>query len=730
MTSSRYGTRGPPAAIAVAVDGTPADRAVLCWAAEKAEHDRRPVLVAHAVGHLPPELTYGERRIAREQVKARGAVLAERAARFVHRHAPSVTVSTVVRLLDPDALLPTIAGEASAVIRVAPAWHGSDGRPPELVVAAIGDAMTDAHVVWFASDFAARHGNYPGAMERGAPDGAEHVPQLRLDDLLSQLIDRAQEALRTQHRLRKLIAANDAVVGDLDLPTVLRRIVEAACELVGAQYGALGVIAPDGDGLEEFVHVGMDDAVARRIGHLPQGKGLLGALIDDPHPIRLERIGHDARSVGFPNGHPPMESFLGVPVRVRDEVFGNLYLSNTSARQFDEDDEALVLSLAATAGVAIDNARLFQQSRRRQDWLEASAEVTRQVLAPDDQGAVQTIIATVRRLADAQVVILLEPTGDGSAASVLAAGGGDAERLVGGTFPSAGTASGAVLESGEPVLLECDEEGRVEGSLLAEVVSVGPVMLVPLAGTGRVRGVLMAGRRLGSRRFSEVDLEMAATFATHASLALELADARLDQERMARLEDRTRIAQDLHDHVIQQLFAAGMTVQGVAVGMGDQPRAQMLDKVVDTLDDAVKQIRTSIFQLRPHIRGGSSLRAALLDAVTDVVPALGFEPRVTFDGPVDAVSDEDLSADVLAVVREALANTAKHARASTATVHLHATATGLDATVADNGTGLTGTRRSGLANLRDRATRRGGSLLINEPPPDSGTRLVWSVPFS
>jgi signal transduction histidine kinase len=566
-------------------------------------------------------------------------------------------------------------------------------------------------------------------MEPGVPPRIEHVPQLRLDDLLTQLVDRAQEALQTQERLRKLVAANQAIVGDLDLTTVLRRIVEAACELVGAQYGALGVIAPDGDGLEAFVHVGMDEEDARRIGHLPQGKGLLGALIDDPYPIRLDRIDQDPRSVGFPEGHPPMESFLGVPVRVRDEVFGNLYLSNSSKGHFDEDDEALVMSLAATAGVAIDNARLFQRSRRRQEWLAASAEVTRRILAAGDEGAVHTIVETVRRLADARMVALLRPAGDGAEVRVLAAVGEGTDRLVGERFPVAGTLSRAVLETGEPVLVDDAAEGRVDGSFLAEVATVGPVMLVPLVASERVRGVLMTGRRFGSRRFNEVDLEMATTFATHASLALEVADARLDQERMALLEDRTRIAQDLHDHVIQQLFAAGMTVQGVAVGITDPARARMLDKVVDTLDDAVKQIRTSIFQLRPPTHGGASLRASVLQAVTDVVPALGFEPRVTFDGPVDAVSDDALSADVLAVVREALSNTAKHAAAGSATVHLHATAASLDVTVADDGTGLAGSRRSGLANLRDRAERRGGRLLVNEPPPDRGTRLFWSVPF-
>ena len=560
--------------------------------------------------------------------------------------------------------------------------------------------------------------------------GVEEVPRLRLDELLSQLVERAQEALHTQERLRGLLAANQTIVGDLDLHTVLRRIVEAACDLVGARYGALGVIAPDGSGLEEFVYVGLEEADVRRIGHLPEGKGLLGALIDDPYPIRLDHLDEDVRAVGFPAGHPPMDSFLGVPVRVRDEVFGNLYLTESTSGHFDEDDEALALSLAATAGVAIDNARLFQQSRRRQEWLQASAEITRQVLAVGDGTPLQTVADTVLRLADADHVSLVVPGRDATTLGIPAASGEDADHLVGTTVPLAGTISETVLLTGRPVLVENAAERDLEDAPLPHVRALGPVMLLPLASSDGVRGVLITGRRQGRRRFSESDLEMASTFASHASLALELAEARQDRERMTLLEDRTRIARDLHDHVIQQLFAAGMTVQGVAVGLPDQGPAQLLDKVVDTLDDAVKQIRTSIFQLRPHSYTGASLRGAVLEVSSQVARALGFEPHVGFDGPVDAVSDERLSEDVLAVVREALTNTAKHARARSATVRLHATPSTLEVTVADDGVGLGDAHHhSGLANLRARAERRGGILCVNEPAPERGTSLVWSVPL-
>ena len=564
-------------------------------------------------------------------------------------------------------------------------------------------------------------------MVEGDAQTPSDAPRLRLDELLSQLIDRAQEALQTQERLRALLLANRSIVGDLDLPVVLRRIVEAATELVGAQYGALGVIAPDASGLEAFVYVGMDEDAVRRIGHLPEGKGLLGALIDDPWPIRLDHMLDDPRAAGFPEGHPPMESFLGVPVRVRDEVFGNLYLSNAASGHFSEDDETVMQSLAATAGVAIENARLFDQARRRQDWLQASAEITRHSLLTRPDAAGQEIVDVVHRLAEADIALLAEP--DGESLTIVAAAGEAAERLSGQVFPLAGTASQEVLSTGRPALVADAAAREVDGAYAPRTLSTGPAMLVPLVGAGGVRGVLIAGRNRGRRRYTDDDLEMAETFATHTSLALELSEARQDQQRMALMEDRARIARDLHDHVIQQLFAAGMTVQGVMAGMGDDKRAQILDKVVDTLDDAVKQVRTSIFQLRPHQYGAGGLRSPVLAVVGEMVPALGFEPKVSFDGPVDAVSDALLAEDVSAVVREGLSNVAKHAQAGSANVRLHASASRLDVTVQDDGAGLDSDRRSGLQNLRHRAGVRGGTLTINEPPPARGTTLVWSVPL-
>ncbi len=523
-------------------------------------------------------------------------------------------------------------------------------------------------------------------------------------------------------RLQRLVAANESIVADLDLPTVLRRIVEAALELIGARYGALGVVAPDRLGLEQFVHVGVDDDVIDRIGHLPEGKGLLGALIEDPHPIRLPHLAGDPRSVGFPAGHPPMDSFLGVPIRVRGEVYGNLYLTDSRAGQFDAEDEAIAVSLAATAGIAIHNARLYTDSGRRQQWLLASSDLTRRVLADASSVTPALVARTVRTLAGSVAVAVLE-VASAETATVTAVAG-DVEGSAVGAHLHPPDALHRTIATGDARAVDV-----FEASPGTALPVGGPAILLPLLGSPPT--VLVALREPGARPFTGPELEMASTFATQVSVALELARAREDQQRMALLEDRARIARDLHDHVIQQLFAAGMSVQGIASTIDDPDRSRVLGSVVDTLDEAVRQVRTSIFQLRSARPDAHSLRSLVLDVAREVAEALGFDPDVSFDGPVDAVGTGDLGADVVAVVREALTNVARHAGAGAAVVRLRADAATLSVEVADDGRGVSDpTRHSGLSNLEDRAQRRDGSCVVGAGPSGVGTLLIWSVPVA
>jgi signal transduction histidine kinase len=530
-----------------------------------------------------------------------------------------------------------------------------------------------------------------------------------------------------EDRMRALLEANRTIVADLDLAVVLRRIVESALRLVGADYGALGVVGDDG-ALEEFVHVGMGDDTVRTIGHLPEGLGLLGLVIEKQQAIRVDDVTEHESAVGFPEGHPPMRAFLGVPLRVREEAYGNLYLTRTDADPFTDRDEEIVQGLAAQAGVAIENARLFEEARLRHEWLAASTEVTRGVLA-GDEAALRLIARSVHALSGSDLTTVVLPVD--AELRVAVAEGENAAGIEDSRYPTAGTLSEHVLLSGKPVrVADAEDVESVDGRsiFLTGEVRVGPVMVLPLLGREEVRGTLVVMRGPSRRAFSRAEAEMATTFANHAAVALELAEARRDQQRVLLMEDRARIARDLHDHVIQQIFAAGLVVQATASGVHDASSVNALQEVVDHLDDAIKQIRVSIFQLQPPVPGG--LRAAVTDVVADLRPALGHAPRLDFDGPLDSVATADLVRDVTAVVREGLSNVARHASATTAQLSVFATTTRLTVTNSDDGRGVgDATRRSGLDNMRRRAEDRNGSMAIAEVPDLGGTTLVWTVPI-
>jgi signal transduction histidine kinase len=365
--------------------------------------------------------------------------------------------------------------------------------------------------------------------------------------------------------LRQLLDAVLTIGTDLDLPAVLRRIIQSATELVDARYGALGVLDDTGPRLAQFITVGIDDEGRRAIGDLPEGHGILGLLIVEAKPIRLPNIQEHPDSYGFPPNHPPMRSFLGVPIRLRDQVFGNLYLTDKrSSEVFTDVDEELVVGLAAAAGVAIENASLHA-------------------------------------------------------------------------------------------------------------------------------------------RVSELNL----------------------------LEDRERIARDLHDTVIQRLFACGLSLQGTARLVKDPPVIERLDKVVADLDETVKQIRTSIFGLEASRAAAGGVRDRVMALAREAAGALGFQPEVTFDGPVDAVVSDAVAADLTAALREGLSNVARHAGASKVTVQLSA-GSEIVLRVVDDGTGgvpedaSSGPGR-GLGNLDRRAAAHGGSFALR-PADGGGTELDWRVP--
>ncbi|WP_144711899.1 GAF domain-containing protein [Curtobacterium pusillum] len=552
------------------------------------------------------------------------------------------------------------------------------------------------------------------------------APRSALERTIDELVDRAQAVLRTQGRLRNLLAANRRIVEHLELEDTLYAVVSAAVELVDAEYGALGVIAPDGKELERFIHVGLDEEHVRRIGHLPHGKGVLGAVVQDAQPIRLEHLGADPRSAGFPEGHPPMEGFLGVPLRVRDKVYGNLYLTNPRRGHFTQEDQELVEALGATAGVAIDNARLFEESRIRERWATATADVSSALVTDESIEDVLTIIADrVLAFVDAHLVTVVLPDTDADYLQVAIAVGPVADRVRDRRYLVSGSLAGRAIDTGSVV---ADTTGAVVAGF-DWTPALGPTIAIPLRVAGDALGALVVARAPGGPVFADAELGMADEFGRQTSVALAVARGRRDRRRLELAEDRSRIARDLHDHVIQRLFGSGLALQATAQRVPEDLRDH-LEEQVSAIDAAIAEVRTAVFALgssdRPVAR---STRDRLLDVVTELRPALARPPRITFSGPVDIDVTGALARDVVAAVRESVANVARHAPGAECTVEVAVTDDAVQVVVEDDGPGPGASeRRSGTANLAARATMRGGRYELG-PGRDGGTTVVWTVPL-
>jgi signal transduction histidine kinase len=566
-----------------------------------------------------------------------------------------------------------------------------------------------------------------GTSERGP----NIVPHLRLDELLSQLQLRLGEVLDTRDRIGALLEAVVGIGSDLDLESVLRRIVEAAVQLVDARYGALGVIGEDGR-LAEFIPIGLDEAQIAAIHHWPDGMGLLGELIARPEPLRTPDIATHPQSSGFPDGHPPMKTFLGAPVRIREAVYGNLYLTDKrSGVPFDEDDEALVVALAAAAGAAVDKARLYADARRRQRWLQATAEVTRRLLSDAATAEMLTLITDLTlELAGADLAVLALPANAGGDLIIEYASGGSAAEAIGLVLPAGASVSGLVMHSGRPLSSDDFSADLRVAAAAREHLRLGPAVVFPLGPPGSVRGVLTVGRRPGSKPMSADAVEMITTFAAQAGIGLELADHRRDAEQVAVFADRDRIARQLHDLVIQRLFATGMSLQAATGMMAEGPANVRVGQAVDALDETIRDIRSAIFTLQAHAEPEvpASFRAQIMSVTEDMTPALGFPPSLRLDGSLDTEVAEHIGKDMLIALREGLSNAAKHARASRVDVTVSA-GSELLLSVQDNGSGISADgRRSGLANLNHRAQALGGHLRLDRPE-GGGTRLEWRVPL-
>ncbi|MGW1888967.1 GAF domain-containing protein [Streptomyces sp. NPDC002004] len=528
--------------------------------------------------------------------------------------------------------------------------------------------------------------------------------------------------------LPRLLEAVLRVGADPTVGATLQHLVESAAELTGAHYAALGVVGPDGRHVTDLYTTGLSESERDRIGPLPEGHGLLGVLIREARPLRVADLAQDPRSSGVPPGHPETGSFLGVPIHVQEEVFGSLYLAGRSGGPFTEEHEQLLRVLAAQAGIAIGNARLYETARQRERWIEGAAAVTTALLSGDAaEDALMTVAERARLLADAAAGVILQPTDEGGMQIVTASTSplDDPGDLVGTTIRPGSPVLEQLL-GGEPVFVD---DSATDPRMTTHVrTRFGPSMMLPLQAAGRLIGTLALPRGRGGRPYTPVERLLATQFASQAALALVLADAQQSRERLAVLEDRDRIARDLHDLVVQRLFATGMMLESTrrraddgddrhAGGAGDtgdtgdagDAVGGMLEQAVEELEATIQEVRTAIFALQqPPADAPTTVRGKVLRETAGAAAVLGFRPSVRFTGAVDARIGDPTAGHLLATLRRALAAASR--RTGT---------TRIDVTV-DAEAALADGRPAVRLTVRDDGTTRTGG---------TGTTMTWQSPL-
>ena len=545
----------------------------------------------------------------------------------------------------------------------------------------------------------------------------------RAEDLLRDFVARADELLQTQERMNGLLSAVVALAEDLSLEAVLDRLVRSACELVGAKYGAMGVIAEDRS-LSHFITVGIDDEEIRSIGDLPTGHGVLGLLIREPRPLRLHDLGRHPIASGFPENHPPMNTFLGVPVRVRDEVFGNLYLTEKDGGlDFTPEDEDLAVALAAAAGVAIQNARLFEDSKRRQRWLEAGMELSSRLIMaphPGNEENLDLVAETALRVSDSALAVIAVPAGDGILRCRSCLG---VQGLQTGQEISASDAVSQVIETGESLVVR--DPQRVFEDQVAE--KLGPVLVCAIGHSNSENGVLLLARPQGSAAYNQAEVESSSLFGSRIALALDLARVHALREQNLLFTDRERIARDLHDLVIQRLFASGLSIQSLRRYTLDPVAHERIAAVTSELDDTIRKLRDTIYSLRTGEEEQDPLTGRILRVVQETSRSYSVVPKVAFAGPVDDAVRPNIAGHLLSVLSEGLSNAARHSGAEEIRVTVSVTTKRVELEIKDDGSGFEEPARvSGLSNMRHRAELLGGTCTIQSGRGE-GTRVMWSV---
>ncbi len=556
-----------------------------------------------------------------------------------------------------------------------------------------------------------------------------HAP---LDALLGEVAGRVRELRTEQGRWELLLDAVVTMATDLSLDEMLERIVEIGADLAGARYAALGVLGSGEDrSMDKFVTRGIDEEQAGRMGPFPEDPGLLALLVDHPEPLRLDDLSSHPAFGGFPPEHPTMTTFLGVPVRIREKVFGNLYFCDKlDGAAFTEQDERIVTALAAAAGVAIENARLLEEGALREQWLAAAADITTRLLRQEsEEDALQILADRVRELAGADAGwVVAGPDDEHLELRVVTGLPATREQMAAVSFEH--SLARSVVRSGVPMRVESLVDDPRARNVATELgwPELGVTIVLPLQDAATIHGVVALTWLAGSDRRGPVDPVLPARFAQQAALAIHMARAQAAEQRLAIFEDRDRIARDLHDLVIQRLFAIGLSLQGVTRQPARDEVNRRIEQAVDDLDLTIRDIRRTIYSLG-SMGTDTDLQAAVTDVVTRAEDTLGFRPHLRLEGPVRARVSEGLAPDLLAALTEALSNAARHAGARSVSVEISAL-DGLRLRVTDDGRGIgADVAESGLSNLRRRAEQHGGTLTISSVP-GRGTTLDWWVPLA
>jgi signal transduction histidine kinase len=551
--------------------------------------------------------------------------------------------------------------------------------------------------------------------------------------LVHTMHEQLDELLASRDQMEQLLRVIVEIGSDLDLEATLRRIIMSARNLTAAPYGALAIRDTEGS-LVSFVHDGIDDDTAQRIGPLPVGKGLLSLSLLDTPALRLQDLGSHPAAVGFPEHHPPMRAFLAVPITIRGTVFGNLYLTHDDpSRVFSESDEVAARALAFAAAVAIDNARVFERERASVKWMDASREITTALLSGVDTRTrpLQLIAERACALTDAEQAIVLVPVDADLPAEetdtlvVSAAVGLNAGEVVGQRVPVDGSTSGDVFRFGATMITDAMSYPIQAFTDVGERSAI----VMPLRAHDEVAGVIAVARSPDQPPFDQSYLDLVSDFATHAAIALMLAEGREHARQLTIVAERERIAHDLHDHVIQRLFAAGMDLQGTVARVRSPEISQRLNRTLDDLQTIIEEIRSTIFALKSPLGTDSSFRHRIQRVIADLTGNRDVVTTVRLHGPMAAVEGE-LAEHAEAVAAEAVSNAIRHSGASRLTVDV-SVADMLTIDVADNGCGIPADnpRRSGLANLSYRAEQVGGSCEVTSPA-EGGTRVRWTAPLT